>query len=139
MATNAMLDQSEKMRAAAKLLSRSADAMADARNKAMASTPPAIRPGEFSLCILRENLMRDAVNKILLQAIDSAVKGVQGAQADLEQAIADATALIQKVANVMKALSVFASLIGLAESIIVGDPGGILTALGGVKDAAAGA
>src|SRR4051812_16810345 len=108
---SSMLDTGAKLRAAAKLLSQSADQMAAARNKAMDADPPTIRSGDFSVSILRENLMRDAVTKILLEAIDAVIQGVSGAQADLEQAIMDANAKIAKVDGVVKALSVFASLI----------------------------
>ena len=76
-----MLDQPAELRKAAKMLSTSADAMADARRAAMATDPPTITPGEFKLSILNENLMRDAVTIILQTAIDAAINGIQGSQA----------------------------------------------------------
>ena len=84
MATNFMLDQPAELRKAAKMLSTSADVMADARRAAMATDPPTITPGEFKLSILNENLMRDAVTIILQTAIDAAINGIQGT-ADLDQ------------------------------------------------------
>ncbi|OUM02000.1 hypothetical protein [Variovorax sp. JS1663] len=132
---NAMLDESAKLQAAAQMLSASADEMAAARRAAMDASPPTITSGEFSLSILRENLMRDAVTSILLKAISKSIEGVKGAQSELEAAIEEANAKIAKVQQIRKALGVFASLIGLAEAIVVAQPAGILSALKGVKEA----
>ena len=132
-----MLERPAELRKAAKMLSESADAMAGARRAAMNADPPLITPGEFKLSILRENAMRDAVTTILLMAIDGTIKGIEGSQADLEQAIADASEKIRKVEAVKKAFSVFASLIGLAQAIVTGNPLGILDAFTEVKNAAA--
>lgn len=132
-----MLDQPAELRRTAKMLSESADAMARVRKAAMAAEPPPITPGEFRLGILNENAMRDAVTHILLTAVDAAIKGIQGDQADLEQAIDEANAKIAKLNDIKKAFSVFASLIGLAHAIVVAQPTGILDALTALKDAAA--
>jgi len=137
MATNPMLDQPAKLRKTAKMLSESADAMAEARRAAMNDDPPSITPGEFQLSILRENAMRDAVTAILLVAIDGAINGIQASQTDLEQAIVDAAEKIRRIENIKKAFSVFASLIGLAQSIVTCSPSAILDALTEVKNAAA--
>lgn len=134
---NPMLDQPAELRRAAKLLSESADAMATARRAAMENDPPAITQGEFKLSILRENAMRDAVTAILLVAIDSTVKGIQGSQADLEQAIVEANEKIRRLESIKKAFTVFASLIGLAQAIVTASPSGILDALVEVKNASA--
>ena len=135
--TNFMLDQPAELRKAAKLLSQSADAMAQARKDAMANDPPTITPGEFKLSILHENSMRDAVTTVLLTAIDSTVRGIQGSQADLEQAITDASEKIRKLNDIKKAFAVFASLIGLAQAIVTASPTGILDAVSAVQQAAA--
>jgi len=137
MATTFMLDQPAELRKAAKLLSMSADAMAKARRAAMAADPPTITPGEFEVSILHENFMRNAVTSILRTAIDGAIKGVQGSQADLEQAIEEANEKIEKLNDIKKAFSVFASVIGLAQAIVAGSPVGILDAFGALKEAAA--
>lgn len=134
---NPMLDQPAELRKAAKLLSGSADVMAQARRAAMEKDPPAITQGEFRLSILRENAMRDAVTAILLMAIDSTVKGIQGSQAELEQAIVDASERIRRSESVKNAFTVFASLIGLAQAIVTGSPTGIIDALTEVKTATA--
>jgi len=137
MAQNPMLDQPMELRKAAKMLSASADTMAEARRAAMSADPPLITPGEFKLSILHENAMRDAVTTILLMAIDGTIKGIQGSQADLEQAIADASEKIRKIESIKKTFSVFASLIGLAQAIVTGNPAGILDAFIEVKNATA--
>lgn len=137
MATNPMLDKPAELRKAARLLSQAADAMAQARRAAMDADPPSITPGEFKLSILRENAMRDAVTTILLMAIDGTIKGIQASQDELEQAIEEASEKIRKIENIRKAFSVFASLIGLAQAIVTGDPAGVLDAFDGVKQAAA--
>lgn len=137
MATNFMLDQPAELRKAAKMLSMSADSMAEARKAAMAADPPTITPGEFKLSILHENFMRDAVTTMLLTAIDGTIKGLQGSQADLEQAIDEASEKIRKLDDIKKAFSVFASLIGLAQAIVTGSPDGIFDAFTALKEATA--
>lgn len=137
MANNPMLARPAELRKAAKMLSEAADAMAEARRTAMNADPPLITPGEFKLSILRENAMRDAVTTILLMAIDGTIKGIQGSQADLEQAIADASEKIRKIESIKKAFAVFASLIGLAQAIVTGNAVDILAAFTEVKSVAA--
>ena len=137
MATNFMLDQPAELRKAAKMLSMSADAMAKTRRAAMDADPPTITPGEFELSILHENTMRNAVTTILLKAIDGTIKGIQGSQTDLEQAIDDASEKIRKLDDIKKAFSVFASLIGLAHAIVTRSPTGILDAFSALKEATA--
>ena len=132
-----MLDQPAKLRKAAKLLSQSADDMAEARKVAMASDPPTISAGDFKLSILHENSMRDAVTTVLLAAIDGTIKGIQGSQADLEQAISDASQKVRELNNIKMAFAVFAALIGLAQAIVTASPTGILDAVSAVQQAAA--
>lgn len=134
--TMTMLEQPAKLRRAAKLLSQSADAMAEARKAALANDPPTITPGDFKLSILHENSMRDALTTVLLQAIDSTIQGIQGSQADLEKAITEASDKISKLNDIKKAFAVFASLIGLAQAIVTASPGGIIDALSAVQQAA---
>ena len=136
MATDSMFRKSAELRKTAKLLDAAADAMADARREARDRRPPGITLGESEHSILKENAMRDAVNKILLMAIDSTIKDVQGDQAQLEKAIEDAGEKIRKIENFKKAISSFATLIGLAEAIVLRDPGAILSAFTKLKETA---
>jgi autotransporter adhesin len=69
-------------------------------------------------------------------AIDSTIKDVQGDQAQLEKAIKDAGEKIRKIENFKKAISIFATLIGLAEAIVLRDPSAILTAFTKLKETA---
>jgi hypothetical protein len=136
MPTDSMFGKSAELRKTARLLSDAADAMAETRRTAMHRNPPGITLGESEHSILKENAMRDAVNKILLMAIESTIKDVQGDQTQLENAIKDAGEKIRKVENFKKAISVFATLIGLAEAIVLRDPSAILAAFTKLKDTA---
>jgi hypothetical protein len=80
--------------------------------------------------------MRDAVSTILLMAIDSTIKDVQGEQAQLERAISEAGEKIRKIESFKTAISIFATLIGLAEAIVLRDPGAILAACTTLKETA---
>ncbi|HQQ69569.1 MAG TPA: hypothetical protein PLL92_04550 [Alicycliphilus sp.] len=136
MASDSMFGTSASLRKTAKLLSDTADAMAEARKTAMSLNPPGITLGEAEHSILKENAMRDAVNKILLMAIDSTIKEVTGDLAQLQNAIQEAGKQIRKIENFKKAISIFAVLIGLAEAIVLRDPSAILTAFTKLKDTA---
>jgi hypothetical protein len=129
---NPMLDSEKKMIDTADLLRQSADDMAIRRMKALKAGE--IDVVEFRNNVVRENFLRNQVSEILLKAIDSVIGGIQGEQADLEKAIKKASETIKKIQAIKKALDVFAALVGLAESIALGKPQGILDAFMIVKD-----
>lgn len=132
-----MLDSASKMVACAEALRDAADKMADRRMKALKAGE--IDDDEFRNNVVREGFMRHQVSEILLKAMKMVVEGLQEEQSALESAIEQAKKTIQKIAQIRKALSVFATLIGLAESIALGKPQGILDALKAVKEETAGA
>jgi len=134
MANDAMLDNAKKLIQTADLLRQSADEMADRRAKDLADGT--ITDAQFRHNVVRENVLRNDVSEILLKAVKSAVAGIQGEQADLEEAIRSANQTIQRIDELKKALSVFASVIGLAEAIVLGKPGGILAAFKAVQKTA---
>jgi hypothetical protein len=129
---NPMLDSEKKMIDTADLLRQSADDMAIRRMKALKAGE--IDVVEFRNNVVRENFLRNQVSEILLKAIDSVIAGIQGEQADLEKAIKKANETIKKIQTIKKALDVFAALVGLAESIALGKPQGILDAFMIVKE-----
>ena len=127
-----MLDSEKKMIDTADLLRQSADDMATRRMKALKAGE--IGVVEFRNNVVRENFLRNQTSEILLKAIDSVIGGIQGDQADLEKAIKQANETIKKIQAIKKALDVFAALIGLAESIALGKPQGIVDAFIVVKE-----
>jgi hypothetical protein len=79
--------------------------------------------------------MRDAVTSMLLTAVDGTIEGIQGSQADLGAAIESANEKISKLDDIKEAFAVFASLIGLDQAIVTGNPGEVFGALIAVTDA----
>jgi len=134
MADDAMLDSAKKLIKAADLLRGSADKMADRREAELRNGT--ISDEQFRSNVVREGVLRNDVSEIVLKAIKAAIDGVQGEQADLEAAIRKANETIEKIDELKKALSVFAAIIGLAESIVLGKPAGIVSAFKAVQKAA---
>lgn len=128
-----MLDSAQKLVDCADALRALADKMADRRMQALVAGQ--IDSDEFRNNVQRESFLRHQVNAILLKSISSVISGVAEEQADLIAAIRKAQLTIKKIEEIQKALTVFASVIGLAEAIALGKPQGILVAFKAVKAA----
>jgi hypothetical protein len=135
MADDAMLGTKEELKKAANLLREAADKMATRRTEEF--DKGAMSFEEFRFNVSRENLLRNDVAEMIVKAINAGIEGVKGEQADLEAAIVKADGIIEQIANLKKALSAFAALIGLAEAIVVGQPAAILVAFKDVQKATA--
>lgn len=129
-----MLDSAKKMVDSAEALRAAADVMAQRRMEALLAKE--IDEDEFRNNAARETFLRHQVSEILLRSMKQVIDGLGGEQAELEGAIKKAKQTIKKIAEIRKALRVFATLIGLAEAIALGKPQGILDAFKAVKDEA---
>jgi len=132
-AQGSMLDSAEKLIASARKLREAADEMDDRRFKAFQAGEMSEK--EFRNNVVRGTFLRNQISEILLEATKSVVQGIQEDQAELEKAIAKATKTIQTIADIKKALIVFATIVGLAEAIAAGSPQGIVEGLLAVKAA----
>ena len=132
--TDPMLNSAKKMIDSAEALRAAADVMAQRRMVALLAKE--IDEDEFRNNAVRETFLRSQVSEIVVRSIKHAIEGLEGEQAELESAIDKAKQTIKKIAEIRKALRVFATLIGLAEAIVLGKPQGILDAFKTVKEEA---
>ena len=129
-----MLDSAEKLITTAQKLRETADEMDDRRWKAFQAGE--ISEKEFRNNVVRGTFLRNQLSEILLEATKSVIQGIQQDQSELETAMANAKKTIKTINDVKKALTVFATIIGLAEAIAIGSPQGIVAGMLAVKDAA---
>jgi len=137
MATStAALDTADKLISVAKALRDTANSM-DARRWQEFSTGK-MTEEEFRSSVARGSFLRRQIDEILVKAMKTVIDGVQEDQTALEDAIQKAKKAIKSIADIKKALTVFATVVGLAEAIAVGSPQGIVEGLLGVKSAVSG-
>ena len=133
---NDILNTAAKVQAVADDFTIIADEMKTKRRKTFDDGK--ITADEVMQNVSEETMLRELATKLYVMSNDYVVKGAQGSQLELNKAIAEAKAKIAKIAQFKKAVNIFVSVIGLAGSILSGQPLAIVGAISGVKQAVKG-
>ncbi|AYQ27633.1 MULTISPECIES: hypothetical protein [unclassified Polaromonas] len=133
---NDILNTAAKVQDAADKFTTIADEMKTKRRKAFDEGK--ITADEVMQNVSEETMLRELATKLYVKSNDYVVAGAQASQMELNKAIADAKEKIAEIAQFKRAVNIFVSVIGLAGSILSGQPLAIVGAISGVKEAVKG-
>lgn len=127
------LRSTDELRALAAGLSASADAFDEALRRATAAGQ--VEPAQVFECLAQQQSLRAISSELCFESAARALDGLEAAGAELEQGVAEAQAVIGRIATFRNALEVFAGLVVLAAALQTGKVPAVRKAFGELRQA----